>query len=147
MAPRALGPRATIRARASTAVSRSASPTASAASIQPRKPMPVVTTTMSGGSSSSSRVAAMSRASSSLGTMLSAGACRIDRAAALQGGAELGGAAVRGHEDHAPRHGLRDGLAHGAIVSRARGTDGTVSRRPAVAGASSSGRGHVRRRR
>ena len=56
--------------------SGSSSPAASAASIQPRNPMPVVTTTVSGGSASSDRVPSSSAASSMCGTMLSAGACR-----------------------------------------------------------------------
>ena len=49
IAPARLGPRATIRARASTSRRAPASPAASAASIHPRKPTPVVATTTSGG--------------------------------------------------------------------------------------------------
>ncbi len=124
------------RAR-STAVSGSASPTASAASIQPRNPMPVVTTTMSGGSARSSRVAAIRRASSSLRDHAQRRRVPDHRAAALEGGAELGRAAVRGHEDHAPRHGLGDGLAHEVIVSRACG--GAVTGPPGGTGST----GHV----
>ena len=76
IAPRALGPRATIRAPRSTSTSSSARPAASAASTHPRNPMPVVTTTVSGGAASRSLVSSSSCSSCSCGTMLSAGAWR-----------------------------------------------------------------------
>ena len=68
IAPRALGPRATIRVPREHRDERLVEqPAASAASIQPRNPMPVVTTTMSGGSASSDRVPSSSAASSMCG--------------------------------------------------------------------------------
>ena len=63
-APRALGPRATIRVCARASTRSWPRPDASAVSNQPRNPMPVVTTSTSGGSATSSRVAASRPASS-----------------------------------------------------------------------------------
>ena len=74
MAPRAFGPRASTVEPSMAEVSFSARPQVSAASIQPRNPMPVVATTMSSGAPRQRSVASRSWLSSDSGTILIAGA-------------------------------------------------------------------------
>ncbi|SKU77020.1 Uncharacterised protein [Mycobacteroides abscessus subsp. abscessus] len=71
----ALGPRATKRPDSSADLRPSATPHSSAASIQPRKPMPVVATVRSGGLAMTSSVASRSSASSASGMIRMAAAC------------------------------------------------------------------------
>jgi len=74
IAPRALGPRASTVADPMASVSFSTSPQVSAASIQPRKPIPVVATTKSSGAARHRSVASRNSVSSASGTMRIAGA-------------------------------------------------------------------------
>jgi hypothetical protein len=74
IAPRAFGPRASTVAEEMASVSFSTSPHVSAASTQPRKPMPVVATTKSSGAARQRSVASRSSLSSASGTMRIAGA-------------------------------------------------------------------------
>ena len=78
MAPFALGPRASKRDVANARPRLSARPHPSAASIQPRKPIPVVATVISGGLSMMLDVTRSNSASSASGMIRIAGACITD---------------------------------------------------------------------